>query len=241
MNWFPGNPFISPGYTGATGPSGIGGTGITGITGSTGPTGIQGLQGYTGSTGIQGYTGLQGLAGPTGTQGLQGNTGPTGIQGPTGANAPTQTKAFISPTGVSIIYNSTSIPSLTGGFPVTPQISVSFLMNAFPIIPVATNWIVTVAWFQALAAVSSGFYYYMTYSTTNPSSAGAFGQTSTTQFFPSSGITAYLAGNGIVSGLTPTSNTVLTINFYFKSASAASSTFVASPQPLLTGTISAAL
>ena len=234
-NWYPNNnPFLAPGVTGAGGSTGV-----------TGPSGPKGETGATGGVGPTGLTGPTGAAGQTGVTGYVGPTGPTGAVGQTGANAPLQTKAYQSPSNVSINYNSLIIPSLASGFPSTPQISLPFQLSAFPTLPSASNWLVTSSWFQPLSTISSGFYYNMTYATTNPTSSGPFGQTSANQYFPSSGGTsnanlAYIGGNGVLFNTSLASNSVATINFYFKSASATANMFVNS-SPIVNGSISASL
>ena len=121
--------------------------------------------------------------------------------------------------------NSTTL-ALT--YPANPQISIAVPFSAFGNVPSATSWIITSAWFQQVNAggnVSIGLAYYMTYSTTNPTTSGAFGQTNATnEFFPSSAVVvsgndslqAYMAGTGAIFGLNATSSTTLTINFFMR-------------------------
>lgn len=255
-DWWPsGNAFLNKGATGATGAggsSGAGGsgytgvTGYTGFTGVTGSTGVSGSTGPTGQTGPTGPTGSTGVSGSTGSTGSTGATGPTGLAGQNGQNAPIQTKLYVSPNAFTINYLSNYIPIAAAGFPATPQVTLSYAMNAFPTVPNASNWLVTSAWFQTLSTASAGFVYYMTYNTTNPSSSGSFGQTASNQYFASSGGSptinlAYLGGNGSITGVSLTSNSVVNVNFFFRSVNTSSNFFITAPSPVLNGTISAAL
>ena len=233
------------GATGEIGPTGN--DGPTGSQGTTGPQGDAGATGTAGPTGDAGPTGAQAATGATGAAGPTGSIGATGAAGPTGSTAPIGTKVSISPSNPTIAYNSTSIPPIASGFPSVPQITTTYGPGAFPPVS-AVNWIGTESWFQQTSSATQ-YYYYMTYATTNPGLTGAYAGTSATQYFASSGgvpaaSLAFMAGNGIVSGLSTTSATTLAINYFCKSASAAGNVFlstVGGVAPIVLGSLSGSL
>lgn len=268
--WTPGAPTtfnVSPpsriGPTGSDGPTGSQGTtgpaGDSGATGSAGPTGdagptgpaatvgATGARGPTGDVGATGAGGAAGDTGPGGPTGVNGPTGPRGLTGPQGSTAPIGTKVSIGPNNLTIAYNNTSIPPIASGFPSVPQITTTYGPGAFPPVS-AVNWIGTESWFQQTSSATQ-YYYYMTYATTNPGLTGAYAGTSATQYFGSSGgvpaaSLAFMAGNGIISGLSTTSATTLAINYYCKSASAAGNVFlstVGGVAPIVFGSLSGSL
>jgi len=212
--WWPTNPFRFPGQRGATGDTGAAGSGTVG------PTGTQGA---------------------TGAQGSQGSQGPTGAQG---QPAPIYTRIFKSPSeGITITDLSTNIPIT---WPATPQIAVSYNAPLFASLPTATNWLITMSWFQATTAAMTGMYYYLTYTTNGGPPPGLpFGQTSSNAYFASSGgnpsvVLAYFAGNGVITGFTPTSSSTITIYFWIRSASATVGT-LSNTLPVVVASLSASL